>query len=126
MRIQPSVRVAFGLAVGLVSEGVMLDAADDHHCVSVAEALIPVCVADGIIVAEAVAFGYSLCIEETEVAFIVGSPVGIAEFGYEVAVTQITCVLVASTVMVVVVVMGSRLAQRSAKNPDGDRRSARR
>ena len=100
--------------------------ADAHHSVSVAEALIPVCVAEGTKVAEAVAFGYSLYTEDTDVVFIVGSLVGIAEFGYEVAVTQMTCVLVASTVTVVVVVMGSRLAHKSARNPDGDRRSARR
>jgi hypothetical protein len=37
-----------------------------------------------------VAFQYSLPVEGMEVVFIVGSLVGIAELGYEVAVTQTT------------------------------------
>lgn len=86
--IHPSVLVAFGLAVGLVREGKTLEVADAHHSVSVAEALVPVCVAEGTSDAEAVAFEYVLLDEASEVGL--GSLVGIAEPGYEVAVTQMT------------------------------------
>lgn len=54
--------------------------------------------------------------------FADGAAVGIEDPGYEVAVTHTTWVLVASTVTVVVAVMGSRLSHRLAKKFEGDRR----
>lgn len=54
--------------------------------------------------------------------FAEGAAVGIEDPGYEVAVTHTTWVLVASTVTVVVAVIGSRLSHRLAKKFEGDRR----